>query len=1019
MSHRVVLASLALTCALSGQTASTTNKITLNATPTRVIGQTSLNVTSASPNLVEGREFYNPQSVAVDTSTNPPGLYVSDTANNRVLGFHSAVGFANGKKADIVVGQVDFASTFAAGPGTPRTTGIAAPTGVAVDRSGNLYVADSNNNRILRFPKPFQQTGTQVPDLVIGQSGFTTRNPNSGGISASTLALSGASGVAQVFIAFDATGNLWVPDVFNNRVLRFNASVLGSGAAPGPPADLVLGQVDFVTNSYNAPANPLASLTAFTQPTGIAFDPAGRLFVSESVSGRRSRVLIWNPPFFNGEPATRLLGVVQDFQPPTTSEYQFNTSVSGVFAVGNQIGVADTLNNRLLLFPPVEQWTSNTQYQAASQVIGQPDFSSAKPNQGGLPTGATLNSPTGAFFAGAELYVVDTSNNRMVVLPQSGSGFGPATRVLGQDRFDTSAPNLLEGREFNFSAGDAGLALDVNSSPPHLYVADTGNNRILGFRDLRNIQPGQKADIVIGQPDFQQGAVNYPTNDSTKLNSSGLNFPTGVFVDALGNLYVADTLNGRVLRFPKPFDNYKPGVPQPADLVLGQTNFTTSIPDATARTMRAPFGIAQVSDHGLMVSDVVHNRVLMFPGNPTTFVSGEAATVVLGQPDFTSSASGSAGNQLNAPRHISSDTDDRLYVADTNNARVQIFDHAPSALPGAFAAVGLTAGLSAPRAVNINQQNGDIWVGDAGSGNAYRYPDFNQLSLQNFQTNATLAVPGSPRAVAQDIWGNLFVADALSRVTIYYPGLAPLNAANFLYQPFWPMAPGMIAALYSTGNLHQFGGPGQGASTVPLPTSLNGVQVLFNNVATPLFFAGPDQINFQIPWGAPQNGTADVQVIEQASGRVLGDSLVEMGSASPGIFTQAGDGIGAAVAQNQDGSLNTATNPAEQGSVITVYATGLGFLSNAPPDGQAPGGPVPTQRPPIVIMGTGSIPPENIQYCGLAPTLVGVWQLNLKIPDTTITLPDNPVQVIINQNSVFSGGGGYGRLVEIYVKRRT
>jgi uncharacterized protein (TIGR03437 family) len=233
------------------------------------------------------------------------------------------------------------------------------------------------------------------------------------------------------------------------------------------------------------------------------------------------------------------------------------------------------------------------------------------------------------------------------------------------------------------------------------------------------------------------------------------------------------------------------------------------------------------------------------------------------------------------------------------------------------------------------------------------------------------------------------------------------------------MAPGMIAALYSTGNLHQFGGPGQAASNVPLPTSLNGVQVLFNNVATPLFFAGPDQINFQVPWGAPQNGTANLQVIEQASGRILGDSTVAMGSASPGIFTQAGDGIGAAVAQNQDGSLNTATNPAEQGSVIVVYATGLGFLSNAPPDGQAPGGPVPTQRPPIVIMGTGSIPPENIQYCGLAPTLVGVWQLNLKIPDTTITLPENPVQVIINQNSVFSGGGGFGRLVGIYVKRKT
>jgi len=55
--------------------------------------------------------------------------------------------------------------------------------------------------------------------------------------------------------------------------------------------------------------------------------------------------------------------------------------------------------------------------------------------------------------------------------------------------------------------------------------------------------------------------------------------------------------------------------------------------------------------------------------------------VVLGQPNFTTSTAGSAGNQLSGPRHISSDTDDRVYVADSNNGRVQIFDHAPTALP--------------------------------------------------------------------------------------------------------------------------------------------------------------------------------------------------------------------------------------------------------------------------------------------------------------------------------------------------
>ena len=152
MSHRVVLAALAALCALPAPA-----QISLNAVPARVIGQTSLTITNLNPNLVEGRELLSPQSVALDTTTSPPGLYVSDTRNNRVLGFRSAVGFANGQKADIVVGQVDLVTTLPDGPGRTRTTGLTTPVGIVVDKSGNLYVADTGNNRILRFPKPFDR----------------------------------------------------------------------------------------------------------------------------------------------------------------------------------------------------------------------------------------------------------------------------------------------------------------------------------------------------------------------------------------------------------------------------------------------------------------------------------------------------------------------------------------------------------------------------------------------------------------------------------------------------------------------------------------------------------------------------------------------------------------------------------------------------------------------------------------------------------------------------------------------
>jgi uncharacterized protein (TIGR03437 family) len=998
-------------------------QITLNPLPTRVLGQNSTVVSNINPNLVEGREFYTPEGIAIDASTSPPALYVADYSNNRVLGFRSATSFANGQAADIVIGQPNLATTVAQGPGrTTRTTGLTAPSGLAVDSQGNLYVVDGGNNRILRFPQPFAQTGDRLPDLVLGQTSYSTNAPNNGGISASTFSFSSSTSILRAFITFDASGNLWVADAGNNRVLRFNSSTLGSQASPAPAADIVLGQADFVTSTYTAasPSDAALSLTAFTTPTGIAFDSAGRLFVDESVSTTRGRILMWTPPFSTGQAAAGLLGVDTDTpSPPATSEFQLNVSPGALFPIGNSIAAVDTVNSRILVFPPVEQWNPNSTAQAAIQVIGQADFASSTANRG-LPTPGPdrLAGPGAALLFGSELYIADSFNNRVIVMPQNGGGFDPATRVLGQDLIIQGAPNLVEGKEFNFgvNSSDTGLAVDLNSNPPHLYVADTYNHRILGYKDLRNLKTGGKADIVIGQPDFQQVLINYPTNDSTKTDASGLFLPTGLVVDPQGNLYVADRGNGRVLRFPTPFENYTPGVMEQADLVLGQNGFSsTRISDATARTMAQPYGLAFTLAGGLLVSDVALNRILYFQGTSPNLKSGMSAITVFGQPDFNSSAGGSGPAQMSFPHHISTDSDDRLYVADTGNGRVEIFDHAPTASPGQASAQVLTNGLSSPRGVYVSGPTGDIWVADAAAG-AIRYPAFNQLIAANGASNAKLTDGFGPLAVVEDAWGDMFLADAVHRVGVYYPGLAPINAANFLNVSV--LAPGMIAALFSQGNFNQFGGQATIAKTLPLPADLNGVQVLFNGSPVPIFYADPNQINFQVPMTAPQSGLADLLVKETATGRILGDTTVLMTPSLPGVFTQAGNGSGAAAALNQDNTVNSQTNPAVQGSIITLFGTGQGFIAGAPADGTAPTGPFPYPNQPIVIMGTDFVPPANIKYFGLAPAEVGVWQLNVQIPDTVITLPSNPTQVVIVVNSVVSGGGALGRAVIVYVKQR-
>jgi uncharacterized protein (TIGR03437 family) len=1003
-------------------------QITYNPLPSRVLGQDSTTINNFNPNLVEGREFLAPQGIALDTSTTQPGLYVSDTGNNRVLGFRNASSFANGQKADVVLGQPDFFTTLPSGPSqsTTAATSMSAPTGVAVDSHGNVYVVDSGNNRVLRFPQPFVQTGAQTPDIVIGQASFTKNGANQGGISASTLSFTSNGTVLTAFIAFDPAGNLWVADAANNRVLRFNVNVLATGtqAASGPAADLVLGQSDFVSNEYTPPANPLTSTFAFTTPTGIAFDAAGRLFVEESISSQRGRILVWAPPFSSGQFAGRILGVDNASPaPPAVSPYQLAQSPGALFAIGNGIGVADANDNRILVFPPVEQWTPNTTFQAATEVAGQQFLFSGLVNQGlPVPNATTLALPNAAAFFNSELYVADSGNNRVVVMPLNGGSFGPATRVLGQDAMDLNSPNLVEGREFDFeslTSGsiDAGIAVDLTSSPPHLYVADTYNNRILGYNDLRKVAAGAKADIVIGQPDFQRTLVNYPSNDTNAPNSSGLSLPIGLAVDPQGNLYVADTGNGRVLRFPAPFASYTPGTPEQADLVLGQAGFTaTRITDPTNRTMAQPYGLAFAYAGGLMVSDVGLNRVLYFGVLPQDLTSGMAATGVLGQPDFNSSGSGSGPGQLNFPHHISIDTDDRLYVADTGNSRVSIFNHGPTSPPGTPAAYFLTQNLQSPRGVYVSPVSLQIWVADPGAGGAIRYPAFSQLIGVNGAPNASLS-DARPLAVVEDAWGNVYLPDGINRVTVFYPALAPINAANFLTPGL--LAPGMIAAMFSYGYSNQFGGQATQSSTLPLPETLNGVQVLFNGSPVPLFYADANQINFQVPIGAPQSGTASMQVVDVASGRLLGDTTVVMNAAVPGIFTQAGDGIGASIAINQDNTLNTQTNPAVQGSIITIYGTGQGFIAGAPPDGNVLNKPLSTPVNPLVIMGFGQVPDANIQYSGLSPALVGVWQLNIQIPDSVITLPDNPTQIILILDNVPSGGAGIGRNVLIYVKAKS
>jgi uncharacterized protein (TIGR03437 family) len=877
-------------------------------------------------------------------------------------------------------------------------SGLNGPLGLTVDGQGNLYVVDSGNNRILRFPRPFEHAeDLQIPDLVIGQKNLGAKAPNTGGVSASTIWVDGKSTYCASLL-FDLKGNLYFADTGNNRVLRYPPSRLGPSATNGPDADLVLGQPTMtIGDPLEKIPESVGNKARLNAPGGLALDQrANRLLVSDNVMPDAQhvvgRVLVYPFPL-ESRTASRIMGVA------TTVDAVFN-SPQGITMLGSNPAVFDSGNNRMLIFDPIDQWPeeAKTFSPQAKWVLGQPDMSTRKPNAGAKG----LFLPMQGFFddKNNELYVADAGNHRVIVFPQqlaSPPASAGAVRVVGQLNFDGNSPNLIEGKEL--SLGNAGgVAIDRKSDPPHLYIADSYNHRILGYRDVRKVKTGATADLVIGQPDPFRGLVNYhPFSDAGQpSDSGGLFLPTGLAVDANGNLFVADFGNARVLRFPSPFNQ---SGPQRPNLVLGQSSFTIRVTDASARTMAAPYGVAITPEGYLLVSDAAHNRVLLFT-RPTggDFTNGQAASAHFGQPDFTSTIQGTGTpappNRMNAPRGIAADSSARLYVCDVGNNRVLIYDQASTKGPtdDPNPAVTLT-GLRSPYGIEVSQATGEIWVTDtANTSNprVVRYRSFEQLPIDNYQPTYAVRA-NAPLAAALDGFGNLFVAEATNRVAIYYPAMVAVNAANYVASSTRALSPGVIATLYPLGGTLA---PEEKKFTdlpnpIPVPKTLGDVQLLFNDAPAPLYYVGPRQINFLVPMSAPTSGTPDLVLQRASTGQILAAGLMQMGEASPALFTALASGSGQVAALNQDNSVNSPTNAAARNEVIQLFGTGQGFVSGAPADGELATGLVPTsEKPAVWIEGStddrgGYVPPDYIQYSGLAPSLVGVWQINIKIPDKT------------------------------------
>jgi uncharacterized protein (TIGR03437 family) len=1046
----------------------------LNSSPSREFGQPALltSLNSVAPNLVEGRELFRPFAVAFDTSVTPNILYIVDTGNNRVLGYQNpsnltpcgAGSSLPCGKADVVIGPRpgDFTTTIQGGPNASSpavSTGFLEPTGAAVDASGNLYVLDAGNNRIVRFPAPFKQTGPLwLTDLVIGQRTIVSgAQPNQGqpAPTASSLYLANGGSLFSCGLAIEpATGALWVTDPGNNRVLRFPAGQLAANTSL-PQADLVIGQTNFTTQQVpTPPPNTQAQLvtTSLYQPGGIAFDASDRLYVSDGQSGF-FRVLFFKGGYATGMAATRLLGLVFQLPAPAPlvtfpNQYALDNPV-GLTTVGNNLWVADAGQNRIVEYDVPENWpaaptTTPGQPPTTAQisppmiaVIGQNSLTvatgglacpvSSCPNKGqAKPSNGTVYSPFGIVSNGTDLWLADTFNNRVLDFPQSGGTYSTASHLAGQLDFQYNSANLIEGRELyfpgtasvsNLPLAGGGIAIDHNSNPPHLYIADTANNRVLCFNSA--FGSPTHADLVLGQADFYSSLFNSPLNDPTTMTPGGLNLPSDVAVDANGNLWVADAGNGRVLRFPAPFSQ-PAGTQILPTVVLGQLGFAgTPIRDASVETMAAPFGLAIFSTGALAVSDLTLNRILIFKVAPgADFQNSQSASIVLGQPDFNGNTPSNSSAGLYSPRHLAVDTSDRLYVADGANNRLVVFNGAADLSNGAGSALQLPF-FNGPQGVKVSRLSGEVWLTDTNGDRVYRLPEYDKLIVEltptTFPTTGQLATQTQPIALELDNSDNLLISEMANRVTFFYPALAWQNAANYNSQP---LAPGQLALLYRWGLGYSFTSL---AASPPLQPSLGDVQILVNGVAAPIYFLAGQAIGFQVPSSAPTSGTASFVVQHASTGEILGASSVPMAPFNPGFLADGANGVqgvGLAAATNSTGGINGPSNPivANNTNFITFYLTGGGPFPGVT-DGQIPAsGTVNTTIRPQVLSvdGWAGLAPDNqIQYSG-SSFFPGVWQINYFV--SNLYGPGNHV-IAVTMNGTSSNIGPFGTIQIYFVSK--
>jgi len=600
---------------------------------------------------------------------------------------------------------------------------------------------------------------------------------------------------------------------------------------------------------------------------------------------------------------------------------------------------------------------------------------------GGLATSASLYAPTAvAVDSVGDLFIADSDNYRVRKVTPGGV----ITTVAGDGGQGSSGDG---GSATSAALWPFSVAVDGSRN---LYVLDSASSN--AFRGaLRKVSPAGIISTV-----YRWSAIPGTFGGG----------PNSVATDSSGNLFVTDWVLNLVEKV------------TPAGVIAtvagnGTQGFSGDGGPATAASLSSPVGVAVGATGNVFFSDGGNQRVReLFASQPT---SGCLYSLDHQSQSFgPNGGSGSVGllTSANGCAWLASSNSSWITITSSNSGTgnsAVTYSVAPNtnsaSRTGSLSIAGLVfsinqTGIQCSESINASSvavssegESGSIVTVTASAPDCtwtvQSSVSWILISSGNVETgNGTVIYTVGPntggfRTTIINIAGQGFTVNQASS------GPPAINAGGIVNSAssVAPVAAGSLASVYGTFPIAVF----TQANGSQWPTTLSGVSVQFNGISAPLYYVSPTQINLQIPW--EMSGVNAASVTTTFSNQTSNPEMVSLASLAPGIFTMNAQGQGAIV-DALSGNLTTSSNPAIAGTTyLAIYCTGLGPVTNQPATGVvAPAGQL-SETPTTPTVTIGGVP-AIVSYSGLAPSFIGLYQINVQVPATVAS--GNAVPVLVS-----------------------